>query len=372
MKPLLTTIVLAAALPACAAQEKARPNTLTPQEIADGWLLLFDGETTFGWRVDGEARAEHGLLVLGGGKATTATMEFGYFEASWELRWDGPGEPRRVLTAFRGAQSDGEAATPFSHARVWGKVLWTAERWRVRPDPDPQVTVSSTAEVTGSIPGGTALESTFGFRAGRRIVVRLEVPAGTRLYLRNVKLKPEGLKPLCNGKDLAGWKEPSGKKSRFTVTRNGELNVRGGPGELQTEGEYDDFVLRLDGISNGDGLGGVFFRGIAGEARSGFEVRLGDQGGDNDRSKPGEGTGGIRGFPPARKVVLGDKEWFTLTVIARGNRLAAWVNGYQTADVTDDRPAGKGGRRETGPIALRGTDLSFRNIRIAELPQAPK
>ena len=24
-------------------------NTLTPKEIADGWVLLWDGETTFGW-----------------------------------------------------------------------------------------------------------------------------------------------------------------------------------------------------------------------------------------------------------------------------------------------------------------------------------
>src|SRR5260370_38200319 len=25
-------------------------NKLTPQEIAGGWILLFDGETTFGWQ----------------------------------------------------------------------------------------------------------------------------------------------------------------------------------------------------------------------------------------------------------------------------------------------------------------------------------
>ena len=38
------------------ADEKAKPNTLTPKEIEDGWILLFDGETTFGWKVDGEAK----------------------------------------------------------------------------------------------------------------------------------------------------------------------------------------------------------------------------------------------------------------------------------------------------------------------------
>jgi hypothetical protein len=341
MKPLLTVLLLAAALPASAAEEKDGPNTLTPKEVAEGWLLLFDGETTFGWKIDGDARVEDGLLVLGGGKATTAILKFGYFEASWELRWDGPGEPRRVVTAFRGAEKDGEAKTPFSHARVRGKVLWTAERWRVRPDPDPQVTVSSTAEVTGSIPGGTALETTFGFRADRRVVVRLEVPEGTRLYLRNVKLKPEGLKSLFNGKDLSGWKEVPDKKSKFTITGKGELKVRGGPGELQTEGKYGDFVLQLDCISNGDRLdGGVFFRG----------------------------TGGLYGLQPARKVAARDREWFTLTVVARGDHIATWVNGR----FTDERLAD----RDKGPLSIQGidarTDLTFRNIRMAELPKAAK
>ena len=31
----------------CAGQE---PNTLTPEEKADGWVLLFDGQTLDGWK----------------------------------------------------------------------------------------------------------------------------------------------------------------------------------------------------------------------------------------------------------------------------------------------------------------------------------
>src|SRR5947209_14491438 len=31
------------------ADEQTKPNTLTPKEIAEGWILLFDGKTTFGW-----------------------------------------------------------------------------------------------------------------------------------------------------------------------------------------------------------------------------------------------------------------------------------------------------------------------------------
>ena len=51
--------------------------------MAEGWLLLFDGKTTFGWQIDGEAKVENDELVLGGSKATTARpgVNFGEAEA---------------------------------------------------------------------------------------------------------------------------------------------------------------------------------------------------------------------------------------------------------------------------------------------------
>ncbi|HEU4754487.1 MAG TPA: DUF1080 domain-containing protein, partial [Armatimonadota bacterium] len=63
-----------AVLPAAAAQQ---PNTLTRSEIEDGWILLFDGETPFGWAPRGEARwaAAGGVLtpVPGSGKGVLST-----------------------------------------------------------------------------------------------------------------------------------------------------------------------------------------------------------------------------------------------------------------------------------------------------------
>src|SRR5207249_3510698 len=49
--------------------DKPKPNTLTPKEIADSWILLFDGETTFGWESKGKVRVEDGTLVLPDHKA---------------------------------------------------------------------------------------------------------------------------------------------------------------------------------------------------------------------------------------------------------------------------------------------------------------
>src|ERR1044072_7007190 len=47
-----------------AAADEAKPNTLTPKEIADGWILLFDGETTFGWENKGNVTVKDGVLVV--------------------------------------------------------------------------------------------------------------------------------------------------------------------------------------------------------------------------------------------------------------------------------------------------------------------
>ena len=42
----------------------AKWNTLTPKEVADGWLLLFDGATTFGWKIEGDAKVAGERLAM--------------------------------------------------------------------------------------------------------------------------------------------------------------------------------------------------------------------------------------------------------------------------------------------------------------------
>ncbi len=43
----------------------AEPNTLTDEELAEGWLLLFDGETLFGWKAanDSDWHVEDGAIT---------------------------------------------------------------------------------------------------------------------------------------------------------------------------------------------------------------------------------------------------------------------------------------------------------------------
>jgi hypothetical protein len=199
------------------------------------------------------------------------------------------------------------------------------------------------------------------------------------IEFRNVKLKPLGLTRIFNGRDLTGWRELPGRKSVFTVTPEGWLNVKNGNGQLESEAKYGDFVWQLEIFSNGKNLNsGVFFRGIPGQFWFGYESQIHNGYKDGDRSKPVDfGTGGIYNRQPARKVVPNDFEWFAMTIAAAGPHMAVWVNGYPVSDFTDTRPAHanprQGLRLEPGVLLIQGhdptTDLSFRNLQIGELPR---
>jgi hypothetical protein len=363
------------------AADDTKLNSLTPKEVAEGWILLFDGETTFGWQTDGDATVTDGFLVIGGDKAAVATVTtaFGSSEFQFEYAdWKGPGEAKVSLA---GVNEGGGV---------------TAGAWPIRP---PDKGGKAADRLSGSVNGGDVPS---------RTQVRVEVPAGARLALRNLKLRPLQAKSLFNGKDLAGWKKYQGDaaraKAEFGVSDKGELCVQNGPGDLQTEGQWGDFLLQVECLSNGKHLNsGVFFRCQPDKYQQGYEAQI-HNGFTKEPPKDytveeydpathelkakktvksaadDYGTGAIYRRVPARFAVAKDHEWFTMTVAASGRHLATWVNGIQVVDWTDNRPlndnARNGCRLEKGPISLQAhdktTDLCFRNIRIAELPAEKK
>src|SRR5438552_6915284 len=88
-------LLLAIALPCQAQGDKPKPNTLTPKEIADGWILLFDGETTFGWKevvgkVPKKYHAENQALVVDAG-SITHDVQFSEYELTFEYQSNGDG-----------------------------------------------------------------------------------------------------------------------------------------------------------------------------------------------------------------------------------------------------------------------------------------
>ena len=69
---------------------------------------------------------------------------------------------------------------------------------------------------------------------------------------RNVRLKPMGLQPLLNGRDLDGWNKERAEKCQFQVTDKGELHLSNGPGQIETVRDYTNFVLQLECKVNGE------------------------------------------------------------------------------------------------------------------------
>ena len=163
---------------------------------------------------------------------------------------------------------------------------------------------------------------------------------------RNIRLRPLGLKPLFNGKDLTGWSTDRAEKSKFEVTKDGELHLTNGPGQIETNADFTNFVLQLECKVNGDGLNsGIFFRTLREGRWAGYESQINNRFKDGDRTKPADfGTGAIYRRQPARRVVADDHEWFTKTIVADGPHMAVWVNGYQVSDWTDTRPAKENAR----------------------------
>ncbi|HZV05045.1 MAG TPA: DUF1080 domain-containing protein [Gemmataceae bacterium] len=368
MHRLLTVLlVLSLAVP-CWARE-AKPNALTPKEIAEGWILLFDGETTFGWDAAGKPAVREGVLIHGSDQDVRASTTTAFRECHLKFEY---------LIEKTAKEAGPVTWRSFPHAKL--AHLASNKGWN-----------STSVEVRGGRkPGYTTQQISF------------DVPKGNKLSLRNVKLKPLGMKPIFNGKDLSGWKkfdtDPNRAKSEFSVTKDGWLSIKNGPGDLQSTGEWADFVLQLDCRTNGDYLNsGVFFRCIPDQYQNGYEAQVQNQKAKQPKTytideydpkthdlkgkqkvenwSQDYGTGAIYRRIPARRSVAKDREWFTMTVIARGRHIATWVNGIQVLDWDDNRPenenARNGCRLKKGPISLQGhdptTDLNFRNIHIADL-----
>src|SRR5947199_6270247 len=111
-------LMTAAALVAAASMGFAggvKPNTLTPQEASEGWILLFDGDTSYGWTPRGDAKWEvkDGTVTAaeGSGKGLlTTTTEFANYRLQADFWVDercNSGVFLRVPAAAAGADAAG-------------------------------------------------------------------------------------------------------------------------------------------------------------------------------------------------------------------------------------------------------------------------
>lgn len=185
--------------------------------------------------------------------------------------------------------------------------------------------------------------------------------------------------PIFNGRDLTGW---SGDTKHWAVN-DGVLTCEDHAGNLFSEHEYDDFVIRCDfrltaGANNGIGLRAPL--GSKWVSGDGMEIQILDDGVEKLRElKPYQCHGSIYGFAPAKRGALKPVgEWNEQEVRCIGRSVVVVLNGKKIVDANldnyefDPAPDGRvrpGIKRSKGHLALLGHSerAEFRNLRVHEI-----
>ena len=213
----------------------------------------------------------------------------------------------------------------------------------------------------------------------RNIFIR-EIPRDAAVPEPDPAEAAEGFEPLFNGRDLAGWTGGGGGYA----AEDGKIVVhpeRGG-GNLYTEKEFSDFVLRFEfkltpAANNGLGVRAP----LEGDAAyAGMELQILEDGSPVYWTlKPTQYHGSVYGVVPAKRGVLRPVgEWNTEEVTVRGRRVKVAVNGSVIVDADIDAVSAGGtvdGRehpglaRTSGHIGFlgHGSVVEFRRIRVKEL-----
>ncbi|MBI3818248.1 MAG: DUF1080 domain-containing protein [Planctomycetes bacterium] len=195
-----------------------------------------------------------------------------------------------------------------------------------------------------------------------------------------------GFHPIFNGRDLDGWVygtqggKPDKAGAGYRV-RDGAIycTVADG-GNLYTEKEYDNFILKFEFRLTPNANNGIGIRApLEGDAAYvGMEIQvLDDSGSEYKNLQPWQFHGSIYNVVAAR---LGTQkpvgEWNSEEISADGRRIRVFVNDRPVVDanlddVKDPETLKKhpGLARNTGRIGFlgHGARVEFRNLRIKEL-----
>ncbi len=421
MKKIFFILALAGAVLSC----EQKPNTLTSKEKADGWVLLFDGQTLNGWRdfngtsLTGPWEVQDGTIWTDGegddGNGYIVTdREFANFDLKWEWKIARGGNSGLIYHVVEGPQFNVPYITGPEYQIIdddnWEEVNgYPLEPWQrcavdyamFVPDFETRILkpagewnqseiIFDNGHVTYLLNGKVTVEfdawtpdwfarknagkwshaPEYGLsRTGHISIQDHGYPAS----FRNIKIKELPTKPiekdLFNGKDLTGWTLYG--KDKWYV-ENGELVCESGEdpsdyGYLATDEYYDDFDLTVEFKQEANGNSGVFFRStVTPPARvNGWQVEVAPKGNDTAGIYESYGRGWLVQIPEEKEEILKEGEWNTLRILAQGPRIQTWLNGEPMVDITDEK-VGLG----HGRIALQihdggGIKVRWRNLHVS-------
>ena len=343
-------------------------RTLSDRELGEGWLLLFDGKTFFGW--EAEPLVDRRPLGVPDPKISIAR---GKMSIETEI-------PIRVRTLFTPVfpwslefsytSSDAAEAELMIGVPSFedGKTVARLVEIPLEPAPEPKTVVFSAPALDAMTVDGFA-------EAVPDVIV---AEKGLTLVMTSGKIEISSCRfrqkktPLFDGESLTGWKS-SGEIDAAVL--DGDIQIAGGPGSLESENLFSDGVVSFEFRENVTPCNsGLFFRTVVGSAMDGYECQMNNAPPEEDREKfLGNDTGSIFRRAAARRVVADPADWTAVSLMADGNFFRTWVNGIPTLVWTDERKPDdnprKGLRLEKGSLQFQGhdpsTDVLLRNPAVA-------
>jgi len=390
-------------------------NTLSQQEITNGWVLLFDGKTTNGWRnfkqnsISGWEVQDGNLVGLGkggdlGGDIIT-NEQFEDFELCFEWAIEEAGNSGVLYRVLEAGYPTVYATGPeFQVLDDIGYPNPLKEEQKTGANYAMHVAINKTLKPSGEFNTSKIIikngkvehwlngkeivsyelwtddwknrvqaskwKNYPGYGLANKGYISLQ-DHGSVVKYRNIKIKDlteKGI-PLFNGKNIDGWKIHG---TELWYVENGHLICESGPdnkyGYLATTGTYKDFILRLRFKQEADGNSGVFFRSsLDGTKISGWQVEVAPKGYDSGGIYESYGRGWLWQIPDDREGVLIENEWNDLVIKVVGDRVMVWLNNELMTDLTDDKIG-----KADGVIALQihdggGIKVRWNDIYIKEL-----
>jgi len=195
--------------------------------------------------------------------------------------------------------------------------------------------------------------------------------------------KAEGYKLLFNGNDLTGWSRNAAGFGGWSVSENAIMLTKGG-GMLYADGQYDNFVLKVDFKMSKGCNSGVFVRvgDKKNEVQTGIEVQVQDDFG----KKPNRNSCGSLYdlVAPTSLPLKPTGEWNTYIITCNKNIITVELNGEKITEINLDewdkpglRPDGSKHKFKMamkdfprkGYIGFQdhGHQVWYKNIKIKEL-----
>jgi hypothetical protein len=190
---------------------------------------------------------------------------------------------------------------------------------------------------------------------------------------------------LFNGKTLEGW-QPSENKTSWKVI-DGLLAAEGPRSHLFYNGpvrgaDFRNFDLEVELLARHECNSGVYFHTRYQETNfpvKGFEVQVNNTATGEGTYREHKKTGSLYGVRNVYKQLIGDDQWFKMSVSVRGKNVQIWLDGMQVVNYTEPNPpiipapAMETQRfLDRGTFALQchndGSHALYRSVRVRPLP----